>query len=220
VTKPCFTLLTEFDDKTALLLATAGRKTAGEFGLYGNATRFAGEFDRFRAPHGNAESLISRVPLRSPIFACPTAAKRRAITLPRAGVEWMSLPGMLERLALGGSFGGANAGSQCAHVRLLSDCATARMDALEFCLAALALDWHVALSFAPAALAGMQRASPKPGAKGYASLPMYGLDAAWLAPEDADALSADTLVMPWRRGAAAHDVHTFNFREVTPWFDV
>jgi hypothetical protein len=136
--------------------------------------------------------IWSELAIYSELFCCPSAAKRRGIEGLPKGVRWLSLPMMLERI-----------NSHTLHVQLRQNNVLARTDALELCLAALALDWTVQLSVSASAIPGLTRASAQAGAKGFASLPMFGLAHAFIEAEQGEHLATDALVLPWQMGVAS-----------------
>lgn len=179
-------------------------------GLYGDASILAAaDLD---APRTLIWQTLSQ---HREIYVCPSAAARRGIDTahahpPQAGLRWLSLAGMLERIA-------PKAGAPWAlGVRLSSDTDLARIEALELCLAALALDFRVQLSLYGAGILGLQRSLARTGAKGYASLAMFGLAHALIAPEEMRALapltlSPESLSLPWQLGIAAPVALIFDF---------
>jgi hypothetical protein len=169
--------------------------TSHFIGLYGEAVKLlAQENDPL------ADQALRELAMHLELFCCPSAAKRRGIDSLPFGVRWLSLPMMLERIE-----------GQTLHVLLQKDSALARTDALELCLAALALDWSVQLSVSATAIAGLMRAPAQVAAKGFASLPMFGLQHIFIDAEQAEHLADAALMLPWRVGIAtpAHLVATF-----------
>jgi hypothetical protein len=156
-------------------------------GLYGDAVMLLSQNSDLRT-----RQTWSELTHFSELYCCPSAAKRHGIEALPEGVRWLSLPMMLERIA-----------SQTLHVQLHQNNSVARTDALELCLAALALDWTVQLSASANAIPGLARASPQAGAKGFASLPMYGLSHVLIDAEQAKSLAAAALVLPWQIGVAS-----------------
>jgi hypothetical protein len=156
-------------------------------GLYGDAVMLLSQNSDLLA-----HQTLSELSHFSELYCCPSAAKRRGIEALPNGVRWLSLPMMLERIA-----------SPTLHVQLHQNNSVARTDALELCLAALALDWTVQLSASANAIAGLARASPQAGAKGFASLPMFGLSHVFIDAEQANSLAADALMLPWQIGVAS-----------------
>ena len=200
---------TDFNKQQAEYAQLKRSKSPGFIGLYGDATNLAAaDFD--------AQSTLIWQTLaqhRDIIYVCPSAAARRGIDTahahpPQAGLRWLSLAGMLERIApkTGAALG----------VRLSSDTDLARTEALELCLAALALDFSVQLSLHGPGILGLQRSLARPGAKGYASLALFGLAHALIAPSELNALAPNTLLpdslsLPWQLGEAARAARMFDF---------
>ncbi len=170
-------------------------------GLYGNASALAAaELD------AQGIAIWQTLSQHNEVYVCPSAAGRRGIDTaqanpPRLGLRCLSLAGMLERIA-------SKYGEPWAlAVRLSTDSALARTEALELCLAALALDFDVQLSVRGLGILGLQRSLGRAGAKGYASLPMFGLAHALIAPADLALLAPfmllpDALTLPWKLGEA------------------
>ena len=191
-----------------LLKSKGFLKACGFIGLYGNASALA-------AADLDVQNLSIWQTLSAyrEVYVCPSAAARRGIDTahahpPQAGLRWLSLAGMLERIApkTGASLG----------VRLSSDTDLARIEALELCLAALALDFSVQLSLHGAGILGLQRSRARTGAKGYASLALFGLAHALIAPSELSALAPNTLLpdslsLPWQLGEAARVARMFDF---------
>ncbi len=185
-------------------------QSCGIIGLYGNASHLAGaDLDAQSAAIWETLSAFREV------YVCPSAAARRGIDTtqtspPRPGLRWLSLASMLERVA-------PNDGEPRAiAVSLNSDSDLARTEALELCLAALALDFNVQLSLRCPGILGLQRSLARPGAKGFASLPMFGLAHALIAPSEINllvplSLLADSLALPWQIGEALHVPLMFEF---------
>ena len=180
----------------------------GFIGLYGYASILAAE--ELNAENASIWQTLSG--LRE-MYVCPSAAARRGIDTtqpPRTGLRWLSLAGMLQRLA-------PNDGEpRAVAVCLASDSDLARIEALELCLAALALDFDVQLTLSGAGILGLQKSLARAGAKGYASLAMFGLPHALIAPSEIAALAPhtllpDTLSLPWQLGEAAQIPLMFEF---------
>ena len=117
------------------------------------------------------------------IAVCPSSLKRHA---PAQAVDpaWlMSLPAILETLAWGEL-----------QVHWQTPELTARVEALELCLAALALEWQVQFSAADQVLSLL--AHDAAGVKGFMSLPMFGLEHIGVSKHAAQNLSQ--LVLPWQ----------------------
>ncbi len=174
--------------------------SVGFIGLYGNAAALAAD-----ALDAENAAICHTLSGYAEVYVCPSAAGRRGIdTAPafpaRAGLRWLSLAGMLERIA-------PNDGGPCSvSICLASDSDLARTEALELCLAALALDFEVQLSLRGAGILGLQKSLARAGAKGYASLAMFGLAHALIAPSEIASLAPLTLVLdslslPWQLGA-------------------
>lgn len=141
-------------------------------GLYGSAVTLALEADFSPAP-----TLC--------IAICPSSLKRHA---PGNAVDSRyvsSLPGILEQVAWGELI-----------VHWQTPNPTARTEALELCLAALALDWRVQLSCADSVLPLLT--PTQTGVKGFLSLPMFGLDQLIVSQAAALWLSDTALVLPWQ----------------------
>ena len=183
-------------------LDSTATNSVGFIGLYGNASVLAAEtLDAENA------AIWRTLAGYGEVYVCPSAARRRGIdTAPafpaRAGLRWLSLAGMLERLAPS-----EGEGEPSISICLASDCDLARTEALELCLAALALDIKVQLCLRGAGILGLQRSLARAGAKGYASLAMFGLAHAWIAPAEIASLAPlallpDSLSLPWRLGEA------------------
>ena len=134
-------------------------------------------------------------------LACQSAAKRRGLSdLP--GVNWLSLPLMLERwqqdaISL---FSKTQHGvtldlrSAKLMVELTSTTPILVQEAIELALAALALDWNVQLYLTDDAAPILSNTEAPGHAKAFASLPMYGLLAAHVSPEAVLSLGASTLI--------------------------
>lgn len=179
-------------------------------GLYGNASQLAGaDLDAENAAIWETLSAFREV------YACPSAAARRGIDTTQAsptrqGLRWLSLAGMLEHIA-------PNEGEPRAiTISLNSDADLARTEALELCLAALVLDFEVHLSLRGAGIFGLQRSLARTGAKGFASLSMFGLAHALIAPADIELLAGlqllpDSLSLPWQLGEAVKAPLMFEF---------
>ena len=179
-------------------------------GLYGNASQLAGaDLDAANAAIWETLSAYREV------YVCPSAAARRGIDTTQAsptrpGLRWLSLAGMLEHIApLDGE-------PRAITISLNSDADLARTEALELCLAALALDFEVQLSLRGAGIFGLQRSLARAGAKGFASLPMFGLAHALIAPADIELLPGiqllpDSLNLPWQLGQAEKAPLMFEF---------
>ncbi len=171
-------------------------------GLYGNASILAADDDL------DAQNQVIWQTLAGyrEIYVCPSAAARRGIDTtqanpPRSGLRWLSLAGMLERIV-------PNAGKPLAlGVCLSSDSYLARTEALELCLAAIAMDFNVQLSLRGDGILGLSRSLERAGTKGFASLAMFGLAHALIAPKETQALAPltllpDSLHLPWQLGEA------------------
>ena len=179
-------------------LKSHGSSLVGFIGLYGNASILAAE--ELNAENASIWQTLSG---QRELYACPSAAARRGIDTtqpPRPGLRWLSLAGMLQRLAPD------DGEPQAIAICLASDCDWARTEALELCLAALALDFEVQLHLRGAGILGLQRSLARNGAKGYASLALFGLTHAWIASAEIAALAplqllADSLSLPWQIGA-------------------
>ena len=175
-------------------------------GLYGNASILAGAE---QSPENL--SVWQTLCRHTDVFVCPSAARRRGIDVqvnpPRPGLRWLSLTSMLGRIAL------KNGAAQTIGVCLVSDSDLARMEALELCLAALALDFDVQLSLRGPGILGLQRSLARVGAKGYASLAMFGLPHALIAPADLAEFQPlpDALTVPWQLDIEAHAPLMFEF---------
>jgi hypothetical protein len=115
------------------------------------------------------------------VLACTSAATRRQITqTPRPGLRWTSLPDMYQALAKAQGLEQIGV-----HVTLRAGAAQplALTEALDALLAALALDWPATLLVATQdALLALEKIGATDAAKGYASLPLFGLAQAQLAP--------------------------------------
>ncbi len=174
-------------------------------GLYGNASILAG------AEQNSEDTEIWQTLSRHrEVYVCPSAARRRGIEAraePRPGLRWLSLASMLERMAP--KYGEPHGMSVC----LASDSDLARTEALELCLAALALDFNVRLSLRGPGILGLQRSLARAGAKGYASLTLFGLPHASIATAEIAEfqLLPDTLTVPWQVGIAAQVPPMFEF---------
>ena len=187
-------------------------KTARFIGLYGNASILAAA--ELSADDAAVWQTLCR---HDEVYVCPSAARRRGIAIaqpasPRPGLRWLSLASILERLAADDSEV-AQAHSRAISVGLITDSDLARTEALELCLAALALDFYVQLSLSGAGIAGLQRSLARVGAKGYASLAMFGLPHAFIAASEIATfkLTPDALSLPWQVGAAVQVPLMFKF---------
>jgi hypothetical protein len=132
----------------------------------------------------------------APVLACHAAAARRGVSQSaQADVEWTSLPQMLLALAQ------ANDVAQLTiRVELSAgaDNPLRLTEALDLLLAALALDWPAQLHLSGAALLALSNVCPTPAAKGYASLPMFGLTHAQIPFLSAGDLLPEALLLPFR----------------------
>ena len=192
------------------LKAKGLHRLCGFIGLYGKASQLAGaDLDAADAAIWETLSAYREV------YVCPSAAARRGIDTTQAnprrtGLRWLSLAGMLESIA-------PNDGEPRAiTISLNSDSDLARTEALELCLAALALDFDVQLTLRSAGIFGLQRPLARTGAKGFASLPMFGLGHALIAPADIELLASlkllpDSLTLPWQLGEAVKAPLIFEF---------
>ena len=182
-------------------------KTFDFIGLYGNASILAGA-----ELNGENTEIWQTLSRHHEVYVCPSAARRRGIDAvhgnpPRNGLRWLSLASMLERMAI--KSGAARTIGVC----LVSDTDLARTEALELCLAALALDFNVQLSLRGPGILGLQRSLGRVGAKGYASLGLFGLPHALIAASEIAAfeLLPDALSLPWQTGVATHVPLMFEF---------
>ena len=184
-------------------------QACGFIGLYGNASALA-------AADLDAQNLSIWQTLSAyqEVYVCPSAAGRRGIDAappnpPPRGLRWLSLAGMLERMTP------HDCEPQAISVRLSSDSDLARTEALELCLAALALDFDVQLSLRGPGILGLQRSLARAGAKGYASLTMFGLAYALIAQKEISALPftllPESLSLPWQLGEAVQVPLMFEF---------
>lgn len=119
------------------------------------------------------------------IALCPSSLRRHAPDQFVPARYFMSLPSILEELAWG-------------EIRISwqSPNSTARAEALELCLAALALEWQVELSCADAVLPLLQR--EQEGTRGFLSLPLFGLDLLSISQAASARLPATALILPWQ----------------------
>ena len=187
---------TDFNKQQSEYLQLKALESCDFIGLYGAASLLA-------AAELNEDSTLiwQTLARHSEVYVCPSAARRRGIDVaqpPRAGLRWLSLASMLEHMAP------RDGAPWALNVCLVSDSDLARMEALELCLAALALDFNVQLSLRGAGILGLQKSSTRAGAKGYGSLAMFGLPHALIAASEMAAyeLASDALYLPWRVGAA------------------
>lgn len=191
------------DEYAQLKLAT----TCDFIGLYGNASILAGTE---QSPENL--SIWQTLSRHQEVYACPSAARRRGIDAvqgnpPRTGLRWLSLASMLERMTI------KSGDARTIDVCLASDTDLARTEALELCLAALALDFNVHLSLRGPGILGLQRSLGRVGAKGYASLGLFGLPHALVAAAEIAEfqLLPDALTVPWQVGIAAQLPLMFEF---------
>ena len=198
---------TDFAKQAGEYARLKAQKTGDFIGLYGNASILAGA-------EVNAENteIWQTLSHHQEVYVCPSAARRRGIDAvqgnpPRTGLRWLSLASMLERMAI------KSGDARTIDVCLASDTDLARTEALELCLAALALDFNVQLSLRGPGVLGLQRSLGRVGAKGYASLGLFGLPHALIsAAEIAESkLLPDALTLPWQLGVAAHVPLMFDF---------
>jgi hypothetical protein len=158
-------------------------------GLYGDACALAGT--ELSAAEESCWTILTAC---GGVHACPSAAARRRSDGQKPGPKdkliYQSLPAMLMRL-------GADPAAQSLNVVLQTDSVLARVESLELCLAALALDWQVALSLSGEGINGLMHTRAQPGAKGFASLSMYGLKHAFVSPKDIQNLAINALTLPW-----------------------
>lgn|GEM_PF-2633480 len=185
-------------------------RTCGFIGLYGNASILAAaDLD------AQSASIWETLAQCREIYVCPSAAARRGIdttqaSAPRPGLRWLSLAAMLEHIA-------PNDGEpREISVSLNSDSYLARIEALELCLAAIALDFSVQLNLRGPGILGLQQSLGNAGAKGYASLAMFGIPHAFIAPADIALLAPfrlleDALTLPWQLGEALQMPLMFEF---------
>ena len=119
------------------------------------------------------------------IAICPSSLKRHAPTQAVAASSLLSLPSILEQLAWGEL-----------QVHWQTADPIARTEALELCLAALALEWRVGFSAADSVLPML--APDQAGVKAFQSLPMFGLEYIGISASAAQNLSPTALVLPWQ----------------------
>ncbi len=183
------------------------QKTVDFIGLYGNASILAGA--ELNGENAEIWQTLSR---HVEVYACPSAARRRGIEMaqtasPRAGLRWLSLASMLERMQR------KDGEPRAIGVCLTNDSDLARVEALELCLAALALDFDVQLSLRGPGILGLQRSRGRVGAKGYTSLAMFGLPHALIAAAEIAEIQLlpDALTVPWQVGIAVPVPLMFEF---------
>lgn len=143
----------------------------------------------FLALYAQAVQLVFEPSFAAPaslkIALCPSSLKRHAADQIVPPSYLSSLPSILEHLAWGEI-----------SVHWQSPDAIARTEALELCLAALALDWQVELSCADEVLPLL--GNEQAGVKGFLSLPMFGLGQLTVTPRASKRLSPTALVLPWQ----------------------
>ena len=180
-------------------------KSCGFIGLYGDASWLAAA-----ELSGDNAAIWQTLTRHREVYVCPSAARRRGIEAeqpPRAGLRWLSLASMLEYMAP------RDGEPWTISVCLASDTDLARTEALELCLAALALDFTVQLSLRGAGILGLQKSLARAGAKAYASLAMFGLPHALIAASEMATreLDVDALSLPWRVGTPMQIPLMFEF---------
>ncbi len=196
---------TDFNTQANEYAQLKALKSCGFIGLYGDASWLAAA--ELNSDNAAIWQTLTR---HREVYVCPSAARRRGINVeqpPRAGLRWLSLASMLEQIAP------RDGAPWTISICLASDTDLARTEALELCLAALALDFTVRLSLRGAGILGLQKSLARAGAKAYASLAMFGLPHALIAAAEISKyeLASDALSLPWRVGTPTQMPLMFEF---------